>query len=76
MINSRSRMAQGLRAYEDAALLASDAPPRARVRRWRSPRAKEQVALAREIFAGGYQDYIEVQVKAGTFQPVLDTGQP
>ena len=39
-------------------------------------RAKEQVALAREIFAGGYQDYIEVQVKAGTFQPVLDTGQP
>jgi hypothetical protein len=77
VINSRSRMAQGLRAYEDAALLASDTAAAGEGQGVAlAKRAKEQVALAREIFAGGYQDYIEVQVKAGTFQPVLDTGQP
>jgi hypothetical protein len=77
VINSRSRMVQGLRAYENAALLASDAAaagddPGVAL----AKRAKEQVALARDIFGDGYQDYIEVQVRAGTYQPVVDTGQP
>ncbi|HEX5951091.1 MAG TPA: hypothetical protein VFZ96_08815 [Actinomycetota bacterium] len=77
VINSQSRMAQGLRAYENAALLASDAAAAGDDQGvGLARRAKEQVALAKDIFADGYQDYIEVQVRAGTYQPVVDTGLP
>lgn len=77
VINSQSRMAQALRAFENAALLASDAVAVGDERGvGLAKRAKEQVALARDIFADGYQDYIEVQVRAGTYQPMPDTGLP
>lgn len=77
VINSQSRMAQALRAYENAALLASDAAAAGDEQGvGLAKRAKEQVALARDIFADGYQDYIEVQVRAGTYQPMPDTGLP
>lgn len=77
VINSRSRMAQALRAYENAALLASDAAAAGDEQGiGLAKRAKEQAALARDIFADGYQDYIEVQVRAGTYQPMPDTGLP
>lgn len=77
VINSQSRMAQALRAYENAALLASDAVTAGDEQgSGLAKRAKEQVALARDIFADGYQDYIEVQVRAGTYQPMPDTGLP
>src|SRR5512134_3954723 len=75
VINSQSRMAQALRAYENAALLAADAAAAGDEQGIAlARRAKEQVALARDIFADGYQDYIEVQVRAGTYQPMPDTG--
>lgn len=77
VINSQSRMAQALRAYENAALLASDAAAAGDEQGvGLAKRAKEQVALAKDIFADGYQDYIEVQVRAGTYQPMPDTGLP
>lgn len=77
VINSQSRMAQALRAYENAALLAADAAAAGDEQGIAlARRAKEQVALARDIFADGYQDYIEVQVRAGTYQPMPDTGLP
>lgn len=77
VINSQSRMAQALRAYENAALLASDAAAAGdELGIGLAKRAKEQVALAKDIFADGYQDYIEVQVRAGTYQPMPDTGLP
>ncbi|HEU4355033.1 MAG TPA: hypothetical protein VFT27_05540 [Actinomycetota bacterium] len=77
VVNSRSRMAQGLRVYEHAAKLASDAAAAEGSQAVElARRAKEAAALAKDIFANGYQDYVEVQVRAGTYQPVIDTGQP
>jgi hypothetical protein len=77
VINSQSRMAQGLRAYEQAALLASDAAAAAGEQAVDlAKRAKEVAAVARDVFADGYQDYVEIQIQAGTFEPVVDTGLP
>lgn len=77
VVNARSRMAQGLRVYEHAAKLATDAAAAGGDQAIElAKRAKEAAALAKDIFADGYQDYIEVQVRAGTYQPVIDTGQP
>lgn len=75
VINSQLRMAQALRLYEHAALLAEDAATTegdAGVEL--ATRAKEIVQLAKRIFADGYQDYVEAQFRAQVFQPVSPVG--
>ena len=77
VINSRSRMVQGLRLYEQAALLATDAAAaKGDGIVELATRAKELVSLARGIFADGYQDFIEVQFRAGIYAPTVTTGAP
>lgn len=69
-INSKSRMTQALRLYEQAALLAQtaaaaegeDAVDLAN-------RANEIADVAAKLFADGYQDYTEAGFRAGTFRP-------
>ena len=77
VINAKSRMVQGLRLYEQAALLSetaaaatgNDATELAK-------RASQIVKLAKDVFADGYQDYVEFQFLAGIFQPTVATGAP
>jgi len=77
VINSKSRMVQALKLYEQAALLSEtaaaatgdDATELAK-------RASQLVTLAQGIFGDGYQDYVEFQFLAGIFQPTVATGTP
>ncbi len=75
MINSRLRMVQGLRLYEQAALLAQDAAAaEADAAEVLLGRAKAVLDLARAVFADGYQDYVEAQSAAGIFRPAPGLG--
>ncbi|GBC86960.1 hypothetical protein HRbin12_00960 [bacterium HR12] len=74
-VNARARMVQGLRLFHQAALLAADAAEQdgelaARL----VTRAKDVFDLAGRVFADGYHDYVEVQLAAGVFEPVIPTG--
>jgi hypothetical protein len=74
VINSKSRMVQGLKLYEQAALVAQDAAAaRGDQAIELAKRAKEIIGVAKGVFGDGYQDYIEIQFRAGIYQP-LPTG--
>lgn len=71
-INARLRMVQGLRLFRQAALLGADAAAERGDRAAElATRAKDVFDLATQVFADGYHDYVEVQVEADIFQPVL-----
>ncbi len=75
VINSKSRMVQGLKLYEQAALLAEDAAAATGDQATQlAERAKGIIALAKSVFADGYQDYVEIRFRAGIFQPMAPTG--
>jgi len=75
MLNSQTRMVQGMRLYEEAALLASDAAAASGdAATGLATRAQEVLSLGKEIFAEGYQDYVEAQLRAGIYQPAAPTG--
>lgn len=77
VINSQSRMVQGLELYEQAALLASHAASlEADEAAALATRAKQFVSIAKSVFADGYQDYVEVQFRAGIYTPTVATGAP
>lgn len=74
-INSESRMVQGLLLYQQAALLAQDASISTGNRAVElATRANEVLGIAKRVFSDGYQDYVEFQFQAGTYQPTLPTG--
>ncbi len=76
VINSKSRMVQGLKLYEQAALLAEDASAATGDQGVElAKRANEILGVANGVFGDGYQDYIEIQFRAGIYQPV-STGLP
>lgn len=75
VLNSQSRMAQGMRLYARAALLASDAATASGDAATElAAHAQEVLSLGDEVFAAGYQDYVEAQLRAGTYQPSAPTG--
>lgn len=74
-VNARLRMVQGLRLVRQAALLAEGAAAERGDRAVElATRAKDVFDLASQVFADGYRDYVEVQLEAGVFRPVLPTG--
>jgi hypothetical protein len=71
VINSKSRMVQGLKLYEQAALVAEDASAAAGDQAVElAKRAREIIGVAKGVFGDGYQDYVEIQFRAGIYQPV------
>ena len=77
VINSKSRMVQALKLYEQAALLSETAATATGDHATElAKRASQIVTLAQGIFGDGYQDYVEFQFLAGIFQPAVATGTP
>jgi hypothetical protein len=79
LFDSRDDLVSALRLYEQAAALAelaatSDPPMRDDL----IDRAEGVAAAAGEVFARGYDSYVEAQSRAGTFQPTVPglTGPP
>lgn len=70
MINSQKQMVAGLKMFEQAANLLSQASGLQRDQQAQLLDATSQIlALADATFSDGYSDYIQAQSEAGTFQP-------
>ena len=75
LFDSRDEIASGLRLYEQAAQLAALAATGAEdTRADLLARARDVAGLAAEVFARGYDAYVEAQSRAGTFQPTFPGG--
>lgn len=75
VLNAQSRMVQALKLDRQSGLLSADAAaaPKEQAVELAS-RAREVADLAKELFADGYQDYVEVQFAAGIYQTQVPTG--
>jgi hypothetical protein len=74
VVNSQARLTQGMQLYAQAAGLAQDAAT-APTRQARSlaERASAIADIAKGVFDDGYRDFVELQVRAGTYQPQIAT---
>ena len=74
VVNSQARLTQGLQLYEQAAGLALDAAAATgKEARALAERASTIADIGQGIVDDGYQDLIEFQIRAGTYQPQLPT---
>ena len=74
VLNSRSRLTQAMRVYEQAGRLAQEAAVASgRQAEVLAEQASAIAGVAKDIFDDGYQDFVEFQFRAGTFQPGIPT---
>jgi hypothetical protein len=71
VLDSKDGLVSSLELYRQAALLTRLAATNEDVRSQALDRAKGILAVAESTFATAYQDYVEAQASAGTFQPVV-----
>lgn len=74
VVNSQARLTQATQLYAQAAGLAKDAATASRKQAGAlAERASALADLAKGIFDDGYRDFVELQVRAGTYQPQVPT---
>jgi hypothetical protein len=75
VLNAQTRMVEALKLYEQSALLAQQAAQAEGDQATElAARSKAVLDVAKQLFAEGYQDYVEAQFTAGVLNPQLGGG--